>query len=41
MINNQGLKVFVHGSSAISRAPTAILTYLTMYKRVNVWKDVN
>jgi len=41
MINNQGLKVFVHGSSGISRAPTAILTYLTMYKRVNVWKDVN
>jgi len=37
MINNQGLKVYVHGSSGISRSPTAILTYLTIYKRVNTW----
>jgi len=40
MINNQGLKVYVHGTSGISRGPTAILTYLAIYKRVNTWQDV-
>lgn len=40
MINNQGLKTYVYGSSGISRGPTAVLTYLAMYKRVETWKDV-
>jgi hypothetical protein len=41
MINNQGLKTYVYGSSGISRGPTAVLTYLAMYKRVHTWKDVH
>jgi protein-tyrosine phosphatase len=40
MRNNKNLKVFVNCKSGISRAPTVVLTYLALYKRVNDWQNI-
>lgn len=40
MINNKKLKVFVHCSSGISRAPTVVLAYLCLFKRVPEWSNI-
>lgn len=41
LVNNKNLKVYVHDSSGISRSPTVILTYLTIFKRVDCWQNIN
>lgn len=41
MVNNKGHRVYIHCSSGISRAPSVILTYLCLFKRVECWKDID
>ena len=38
MINTEGLKVYVHCTSGISRAPALIVTYLCLFKKVKQWE---
>lgn len=40
MVNNKNLRVFVHCSSGLIRAPTVVLAYLCMFKRVRNWQNV-
>jgi protein-tyrosine phosphatase len=40
MRNNKNLKVFVNCKTGISRAPTVVLAYLALYKRVNDWQNI-
>lgn len=37
MVNNLKLNVFVHCSSGISRAPSVVLAYLSLFKKVKGW----
>lgn len=39
MINNMGLTVYIHCTSGISRAPTVVLVYLCLFKRVKQWQN--
>ena len=41
MVNKKGHRVYIHCSSGISRAPSAILTYLCLFKRVECWRDID
>ena len=40
-MRKKGYKVFIHCSTGVSRAPTVVLAYLTLYKRVNNWNNVD
>jgi len=40
MINNKGLKVYVHCTAGMGRAPATVLAYLCLYKQVECWADV-
>lgn len=40
MVNNKNQKVFVYCNSGVSRAPTILMAYLCLYKKVNDWKNI-
>ena len=37
----KNMNVFVHCSTGISRAPTAILAYLCLFKKVSCWYNLD
>lgn len=39
MINRQGLKVYVHCTAGMGRAPACVLVYLCLFKKVHCWDD--
>ena len=39
MINMEGLTVYVHCTSGISRAPALLIVYLCLFKRVKQWQS--
>lgn len=39
MVNNKQQKVFIYCNTGISRAPTIIMAYLCLYKKVKEWQD--
>lgn len=39
MVNNKGLKVYVHCTAGMGRAPASVLCYYILYKRVSCWRD--
>jgi protein-tyrosine phosphatase len=39
MINNEGLTVYLHCTSGISRAPALLVVYLCLFKRVKQWQS--
>jgi hypothetical protein len=41
LLEDKHNKVFVHCSSGISRGPSAVLTHLCLYKKVNCWEDID
>lgn len=41
MVNKNNLKVFIHCSSGLVRSPTVVLAYLSIFKRVKSWKNIN
>jgi len=41
LLNNKDKKVFIHCTSGEVRAPSVVLVYLCMYKRVRHWNNVN
>ena len=40
MVNEQGLNVYVHCSSGISRAPAVVIVYLCLFKKIKCWQRV-
>ena len=38
MLNNQGLNVYVHCTSGISRSPAAVVAYMCLFKRIKCWE---
>lgn len=40
MVNNKNQKVFVYCNTGVSRAPTIVMAYLCLYKKVNIWEDI-
>lgn len=40
MINVEGLNVYVHCTSGVSRAPAVVVTYLCLFKQVKCWNSV-
>lgn len=40
MVNNKGHRVYIHCSSGITRAPSVVLTYFCLFKRVESWRDI-
>jgi hypothetical protein len=41
MVNNKGLKVFVHCASGHTRAMTVVILYLAFYKKHRDWNDLD
>ena len=41
LISNRNKKVFVHCTAGVGRAPSVVLAYLCLYKKVDLWDDVN
>jgi len=41
MLNVQKLKVYVHCTSSVTRAPTVVTTYMALYVRHPMWKQPN
>lgn len=39
MINNQNLKVYVHCTAGMGRAPACVLVYLCLFKKLDCWND--
>lgn len=39
MINTDGLKVYVHCTAGMGRAPACVLAYLCLFKRIECWAD--
>jgi len=39
MVNNEGLKVYVHCTAGMGRAPASVVCYYILYKRVSCWQD--
>jgi protein-tyrosine phosphatase len=39
MINTQNLKVYVHCTAGMGRAPACVLVYLCLFKKVDCWND--
>jgi protein-tyrosine phosphatase len=39
MINNKGLKVYVHCTAGMGRAPACVLVYFALFKKVSCWQD--
>mmetsp|Transcript_18109 Transcript_18109/g.30922 ORF Transcript_18109/g.30922 Transcript_18109/m.30922 type:complete len:147 (+) Transcript_18109:1060-1500(+) len=39
MIDLKGLKVYVHCTAGMGRAPACVLTYLCLFKKVHCWAD--
>ena len=40
MINNKNLRVFVYDQSGVSRSPSVVMAYLTLFKKVQCWNYV-
>jgi protein-tyrosine phosphatase len=40
MLNRQGLKVYVHCTAGMGRAPACVLVYLCLFKKVHCWNDI-
>jgi len=40
MLNNKGLKVYVHCTAGMGRAPATVLAYLCLYKKIESWQDI-
>ena len=40
MLNNKKLKVYVHCTAGMGRAPACVLVYLCLYKKVSCWNDI-
>ena len=36
---NRGLKVYVHCTAGMGRAPASVLVYLCLFKKVSCWQD--
>jgi protein tyrosine phosphatase (PTP) superfamily phosphohydrolase (DUF442 family) len=41
LLEDKHNRVFVHCGSGISRGPSAVLTHLCLYKKVNCWEDID
>jgi protein-tyrosine phosphatase len=41
MINNQGLKVFIHCNSGATRAPSLVITYLCLLMKVKEYYNTS
>ena len=39
MINNKGLKVYVHCTAGMGRAPACVLVYLCLFKKLSCWEN--
>jgi protein-tyrosine phosphatase len=39
MINHEKLKVYVHCTAGMGRAPACVLAYLCLFKRIDCWHD--
>ena len=39
MINNKGLKVYVHCTAGMGRAPASVVIYYMLFKKVSCWRD--
>jgi predicted protein tyrosine phosphatase len=39
LVNVEGLSVFVHCTSGLSRAPAVIIIYLCLYKKHKSWRN--
>lgn len=39
LVDNQGLKLYVHCTAGMGRAPAAVLVYLCLYKKVRCWNN--
>ena len=39
MVNNKGLKVYVHCTAGMGRAPASVVIYYMLFKKVSCWKD--
>ena len=39
MVNNKGLKVYVHCTAGMGRAPASVICYYILYKKVSCWRD--
>ena len=40
MVNKQGLKVYVHCTAGMGRAPASAICYFILYKKVSMWRDL-
>lgn len=40
LVNKQNKTVYIHGSNGLNRAPTVVLAYLCIYKRIKCWRNV-
>jgi protein-tyrosine phosphatase len=40
MVNEKGLKVFVHSCSGHTRAATVVLIYLALYRKYPDWDNI-
>jgi len=40
MINNKNLRVFIYDQSGVSRSPSVVMAYLTLFKKVQFWNYV-
>jgi protein-tyrosine phosphatase len=39
MINEKGLRVYVHCTAGMGRAPACVLAYLCLFKKVHCWNN--
>ena len=39
MVNNKGLKVYVHCTAGMGRAPASVVCYFILFKRISCWRD--
>lgn len=39
LINKEGLKVYVHCTAGMGRAPAAVLVYLCLFKKISCWSN--
>ena len=40
MVNEEGLNVYVHCTSGISRAPAVVIAYLCLFKKIKCWQSI-
>lgn len=39
MVNKQGLKVYVHCTAGMGRAPASAICYFMLFKKISCWRD--